>query len=75
MKTDVKSLQKEVQELKQITTRHDGRIQAIENMLNNINENKTWLKRTTTNAIIDVVCTGFIDGSIAIIFTVFKRGR
>ncbi|MGG0492186.1 hypothetical protein ABEY62_04195 [Priestia megaterium] len=34
MKTDIKSLQKEVQELKQITTRHDGRMQAIENMLN-----------------------------------------
>ncbi|MBA9039366.1 putative PurR-regulated permease PerM [Bacillus aryabhattai] len=75
MKTDIKSLQKEVQELKQITTRHNGRIQAIENMLNNINENKTWLKRTTTNAIIDVVCIGFIGGIIVIIFTVFKRGR
>jgi len=66
MKTDIKSLQKEVQELKQITTRHDGRIQAIENMLNNINENTTWLKRTITNAI--------IGGGIAIVFTVFKGG-
>jgi DNA-binding transcriptional regulator GbsR (MarR family) len=74
MKTDIKSLQKEVQELKQITTRHDGRIQAIENMLNNINENTTWLKRTITNAIIGAVCTGFIGGSIAIVFTVFKGG-
>ncbi|MDP1471042.1 protein xhlA [Priestia megaterium] len=74
MKTDIKSLQKEVQELKQITTRHDGRIQAIENMLNNINENTTWLKRTITNAIIGAVCTGFIGGGIAIIFTVFKGG-
>ncbi|MCA4155879.1 hypothetical protein ACFW0L_16550 [Priestia megaterium] len=46
MKTDIKALQKEVQELKQITTRRDGRIQAIENMLNSINENITWLKRT-----------------------------
>jgi DNA-binding transcriptional regulator GbsR (MarR family) len=74
MKTDIKSLQKEVQELKQITTRHDGRIQAIENMLNNINENTTWLKRTITNAIIGAVCTSFIGGGIAIIFTVFKGG-
>ncbi|MGG0436200.1 hemolysin XhlA family protein [Priestia megaterium] len=74
MKTDIKSLQKEVQELKHITTRHDGRIQAIENMLNNINENTTWLKRTITNAIIGAVCTGFIGGGIAIIFTVFKGG-
>jgi len=74
MKTDIKSLQKEVQELKQITTRHDGRIQAIENMLNSINENTTWLKRTITNAIIGAVCTGFIGGGIAIIFTVFKGG-
>jgi len=74
MKTDIKSLQKEVQDLKQITTRHDGRIQAIENMLNNINENTTWLKRTITNAIIGAVCTGFIGGGIAIIFTVFKGG-
>ena len=75
MKTDIKALQKEVQELKQITTRHDGRIQAIENMLNNINENTTWLKRTITNAIIGAVCTGFIGGGIAIIFTVFKGGN
>mgnify|MGYP001091112656 FL=1 len=75
MKTDIKTLQKEVQELKQITTKHDGRIQAIENMLNNINENTTWLKRTITNAIIGAVCTGFIGGSIAIIFTVFKGGN
>lgn len=75
MKTDIKSLQKEVQELKQITTRHDGRIQAIENMLNNINENTTWLKRTITNAIIGAVCTGFIGGGIAIVFTVFEGGN
>lgn len=75
MKTDIKALQKEVQELKQITTRHDGRIQVIENMLNNINENTTWLKRTITNAIIGAVCTGFIGGGIAIIFTVFKGGN
>ncbi|MGZ0131900.1 hemolysin XhlA family protein [Priestia megaterium] len=75
MKTDIKTLQKEVQELKQITTKHDGRIQVIENMLNNINENTTWLKRTITNAIIGAVCTGFIGGGIAIIFTVFKGGN
>jgi DNA-binding transcriptional regulator GbsR (MarR family) len=75
MKTDIKSLQKEVQELNQITTRHDGRIQAIENMLNNINENTTWLKRTITNAIIGAVCTGFIGGGIAIVFSVFKGGN
>lgn len=73
IKTDIKSLQKEVQELKQITNRHDGKIQAIENMLGSINKNTTWLKRTITNAIIGAVCTGFIGG-IAIVFTVFKGG-
>ncbi|MED3932981.1 hemolysin XhlA family protein [Priestia megaterium] len=74
MKTDIKALQKEVRDLQNITTRHDARILTIENMLNSINENTTWLKRTLTNAIIGVVCTGLIGGSIAIIFTVFKGG-
>ncbi|MEI2338886.1 hemolysin XhlA family protein [Priestia megaterium] len=75
MKTDIKSLQKEVRQLQEIATRHDARILAIENMLYSINENTTWLKRTITNAIIGAICTGFIGGSIAIIFTVFKGGN
>ncbi|AND42727.1 hemolysin XhlA family protein [Cytobacillus oceanisediminis] len=74
MKGEIKSLEVRVNKLERTSDRHDQQIISINEKLNKIDENTTWIKRTITGAIVTAMCTGIIGGSIAIIFTVFKGG-
>ncbi|WP_026581015.1 hemolysin XhlA family protein [Bacillus sp. J33] len=74
MQGEIKSLEVRVSKLERTTDKHDQQIFSINEKLNKIDENTTWIKRTITGAIITAMCTGIIGGSIAIIFTVFKGG-
>ncbi|MGV6982444.1 hemolysin XhlA family protein [Bacillus pumilus] len=80
-------IQKEVSELKNSHTtleqrvnilergqdKHDQQIISLNNQLNKIEENTTWIKRTITGAIITAVCTGVIGGVIALAFTFLQK--
>ncbi|WP_113885169.1 MULTISPECIES: hemolysin XhlA family protein [Cytobacillus] len=72
MESRVFNLETRVNNLERTTDKHDHQIFSINEKLNKIDENTTWIKRTITGAIITAMCTGIIGGSIAIIFTVFK---
>ncbi|RAP17918.1 hypothetical protein C2W64_04537 [Brevibacillus laterosporus] len=75
MRSDIKSLEKDVADLKNKTSIHDEQIRAINKTLDSINENTTWIKRTITAAIITAVSTGIIGGAIAIFYNVLKGGN
>ncbi|WP_250622266.1 hemolysin XhlA family protein, partial [Bacillus subtilis] len=53
--------------------RQDQQIMTLNEKLNKIEENTTWIKRTITGAIITAVCTGVIGGAIAIFYTVLQK--
>lgn len=74
MESRVYNLETRVTNLERTTDKHGQQIFSINEKLNKIDENTTWIKRTITGAIITAMCTGIIGGSIAIIFTVFKGG-
>jgi len=67
MKGDIKSLEKDVSELKNKTTRHDEQIFAINKNLDGIKDDTRWIKRTITGAFI----TGLIAGAIALFYANF----
>jgi archaellum component FlaC len=75
MESRVFNLETRVNNLERTTDKHDQQIFSINEKLNKIDENTTWIKRTITGAIITAMCTGIIGGSIAIIFAVFKGGQ
>ena len=68
-KSDIKMLQKEVSDLKLQVNTHDVKIEEINRLLNKIEENTTWIKRTIIGALI----TGFITGAIAIFYAVLQN--
>lgn len=84
---DVNIIQKDISELKNSHTtleqrvnilergqdKHDQQIISLNNQLNKIEENTTWIKRTITGAIITAVCTGVIGGVIALAFTFLQK--
>lgn len=84
---DVNIIQKEVSELKNSHTtleqrvnilergqdKHDQQIISLNNQLNKIEENTTWIKRTITGAMITAVCTGVIGGGIALVYTLIQK--
>lgn len=51
----------------------DQQIMTLNEKLNKIEENTTWIKRSITGAIITAVCTGVIGGAIAIFYTVLQK--
>lgn len=72
-KIEQKSLERRVSSLERSSDRQDQQIMTLNEKLNKIEENTTWIKRTITGAIITAVCTGVIGGAIAIFYTVLQK--
>ncbi|WP_332603872.1 hemolysin XhlA family protein, partial [Bacillus sp. S1(2024)] len=65
-KLEQKSLERRVSSLERSSDRQDQQIMSLNEKLNKIEENTTWIKRTITGAIITAISTGVIGGLIAI---------
>nr|WP_034262884.1 hemolysin XhlA family protein [Bacillus sp. J33] len=74
IKGDLRNIENRVNNLEKVTTRHDQQIISINEKLNKIDDNTTWIKRTITAAIITSIITGIIGGAIAIFYNVLKGG-
>ncbi len=46
---------------------------TLNEKLNKIDENTTWIKRTITGAIVTAICTGVIGGAIAIMYNLLQK--
>ncbi|QHQ81968.1 protein xhlA [Bacillus subtilis] len=73
MKAGQKTIEQRVNVLERVSDRQDQQIMTLNEKLNKIEENTTWIKRTITGAIITAVCTGIIGGAIAIFYTVLQK--
>lgn len=73
IKANQKTLEQRVNTLERNQDKHDQQIQSLNNQLNKIEENTTWIKRTITGAIITAVSTGVIGGVIALAFTFIQK--
>ncbi|AJK64957.1 hemolysin XhlA family protein [Bacillus sp. JHAA] len=73
MKAGQRSIEQRVNVLERVSDRQDQQIMTLNEKLNKIEENTTWIKRTITGAIITAVCTGIIGGAIAIFYTVLQK--
>lgn len=62
LKADHKTLEQRVTTLERSSDRHDQQIISMNEKLNKIEENTTWIKRSITGAIITAVSTGIIRG-------------
>ncbi|RFU61209.1 hemolysin XhlA family protein [Peribacillus glennii] len=71
LKAEFKTLEQRVSTLERTSDRHDQQIIVLNEKLNKIEENTTWIKRTITGGIITAACTGIIGGVIAIVFSVW----
>ncbi|MGM0948850.1 MAG: hemolysin XhlA family protein [Bacillota bacterium] len=73
MKGEQKALEQRVSVLERVSDRQDQQIMTLNEKLNKIDENTTWIKRTITGAIITAVCTGIIGGAIAIMYNLLQH--
>lgn len=73
MKGEQKALEQRVSALERVSDRQDQQIMTLNEKLNKIDENTTWIKRTITGAIITAVCTGIIGGAIAILYNLLQK--
>ena len=73
MKAGQRTIEQRVNVLERVSDRQDQQIMTLNEKLNKIEENTTWIKRTITGAIITAVCTGIIGGAIAIFYTVLQN--
>ncbi|MCY8163107.1 hemolysin XhlA family protein [Bacillus inaquosorum] len=73
MKAGQKTIEQRVNVLERVSDRQDQQIMTLNEKLNKIEENTTWIKRTITGAIITAVCTGVIGGAIAIFYNVLQH--
>ncbi|KAF1678627.1 protein xhlA [Bacillus sp. SKDU12] len=73
MKGEHKSLEQRVSALERVSDRQDQQIMTLNEKLNKIEENTTWIKRTITGAIITAISTGVIGGLIAIFYNVLQH--
>ena len=73
VKAGQKTLEQRVSVLERSSDRHDQQIISLNEKLNKIDENTTWIKRTITGAIITAVSTGFIGGAIAIMYNLLQK--
>ncbi|MHA6488028.1 hemolysin XhlA family protein [Bacillus vallismortis] len=73
MKGEHKALEQRVSTLERVSDRQDQQIMTLNEKLNKIDENTTWIKRTITGAIITAVCTGIIGGAIAIMYNLLQH--
>nr|WGE07624.1 hemolysin XhlA family protein [Bacillus subtilis] len=73
MKAAQKTIEQRVNVLERVSDRQDQQIMTLNEKLNKIEENTTWIKRTITGAIITAISTGVIGGAIAIFYTVLQK--
>ncbi|ARD55622.1 hemolysin XhlA family protein [Bacillus safensis] len=73
LKSSQKALEQRVNTLERNYDKHDQQIQSLNNQLNKIEENTTWIKRTITGAMITAVISGVIGGVIALAFTFLQK--
>ncbi|QFY82713.1 protein xhlA [Bacillus subtilis] len=73
MKGEQKALEQRVSALERVSDRQGQQIMTLNEKLNKIEENTTWIKRTITGAIITAICTGIIGGAIAIFYSLLQR--
>lgn len=73
MKGEHKALEQRVSALECVSDRQDQQIMTLNEKLNKIEENTTWIKRTITGAIITAVSTGIIGGAIAIMYSLLQH--
>ncbi len=73
LKADHKTLEQRVITLERASDRHDQQIMSINDKLNKIEENTTWIKRSITGAIITAVSTGIIGGAIAVFYNLLQK--
>lgn len=73
IKTEQKTLEQRVSVLERSSDRQDQQIMTLNEKLNKIEENTTWIKRTITGAIITAVSTGIIGGAIAIMYSLLQH--
>ncbi|RHL16394.1 hemolysin XhlA family protein [Bacillus licheniformis] len=73
LKADHKTLEQRVITLERASDRHDQQIMSIYDKLNKIEENTTWIKRSTTGAIITAVCTLEISGIAALFINFIQK--
>ncbi|MGO0712043.1 hemolysin XhlA family protein [Bacillus subtilis] len=73
MKAGQKTIEQRVNVLERVSDRQDQQIMTLNEKLNKIEENTTWIKRTITGAIITAISTGVIGGAIAIFYTVLQK--
>ncbi|MBL3648449.1 hemolysin XhlA family protein [Bacillus sp. RHFS10] len=73
LKGEHKALEQRVFALERVSDRQDQQIMTLNEKLNKIEENTTWIKRTITGAIITAISTGVIGGLIAIFYNVLQR--
>ncbi|MFK3895790.1 hemolysin XhlA family protein [Bacillus subtilis] len=73
IKSENKAIEQRVNALERVSDRQDQQIMTLNEKLNKIEENTTWIKRSITGAIITAVCTGVIGGAIAIFYTVLQK--
>ncbi|ASZ61032.1 MULTISPECIES: hemolysin XhlA family protein [Bacillus] len=73
IKGEHKALEQRVSVLERVSDRQDQQIMTLNEKLNKIEENTTWIKRTITGAIITAVSTGIIGGAIAIMYSLLQH--
>lgn len=73
IKAEQKLISSRVSQLERTTDRHDQQILTMNEKLNKIDENTTWIKRTLTGSIITAVCTGVIGGAIAVFYSLLQQ--
>ncbi|MBU8577012.1 MULTISPECIES: hemolysin XhlA family protein [Bacillus] len=73
LKSSQKALEQRINTLERNYDKHDQQIQSLNNQLNKIEENTTWIKRTITGAIITAFSTGLIGGGIALVYTLIQK--
>ncbi|MEC1199229.1 hemolysin XhlA family protein [Bacillus paralicheniformis] len=73
IKADQKTQDQRITTLERTTDRHDQQIISINEKLNKIEENTTWIKRSITGAIITALCGGVITGAITLIYNLLQK--
>ncbi|MED4341957.1 hemolysin XhlA family protein [Bacillus licheniformis] len=73
IKADQRTQDQRITTLERTTDRHDQQIISINEKLNKIEENTTWIKRSITGAIITAVSTGIIGGAIAVFYNLLQK--
>lgn len=73
LKADQKTLEQRVSTLERSSDRHDQQIMSINEKLNKIEENTTWIKRSITGAIVTAVSISIISGAIAVFYNLLQK--